>query len=278
MSNFWAAARVHPARNEGNLSPVGKFIESQRIAAQLSQITIAERMEISDKTYRRWLMPSAEPSADRLETLARGLGLSREDKATLYRLAGRTVPSGEEALSAEELTAHRLMIDGIAHPAVLFGPCFDVVLTNAAFRELFRSVPPYGDAVPTRNTMRYILFNPHARDLLGGTDAALYDGWVMPSLAALSAVKQQRPGDVRVESIEQEIAKRPTLRRAYEAAPVWIRENPHVNSAPRRFVHPELGPTDVRLLTEAHLGGTLDFQRATFLFEKDQPTADASGT
>ncbi|MGA5411530.1 hypothetical protein ACPCSC_30285 [Streptomyces lavendulocolor] len=242
----------------------------------MSQITLAERMEISDKTYRRWLAPSAELTAEKLEMLADGLGLSREDKATLYKLAGRAVPPGEEALSAEELAAHRLMINGIAHPAVLFGPCFDVVLTNAAFRKLFQSVPPYGDAVPTRNTMRYILFNPHARELLGGTDAALYEEWVMPSLAALSAVKQQRPGDVRIESIEAEIARKPSLRRAYEAAPAWITENPHVDSAPRRFVHPELGPVDVRLLTEAHLGGTLDFQRATFLFEKDQPTADAS--
>lgn len=47
----------------------------------------------------------------------------------------------------------------------------------------------------------------------------------MPALAHYSATLQQQPEDPRLQAVEQEINRRPALRRAYRWAPGWIAEN-----------------------------------------------------
>lgn len=251
------------------------FLEQQIRQRKLTKTELAERMSVSRRTLGNWWSDlSLLTTEEHLALLADALEVNEETRAVFYSYAGRAMPPHDDGtISPGDLRMHKQMINGISHPAVLITRFWDVLLTNRPFRELFASVPHYGRAVPWRNTMRYILFNPAAYALLGGTQEKLYDGWVMPSFAAFSAVKQQCPNDPRLLDIEEEVNRRPPLLCAYRSTADWISQHKdlHVNSELRPFVHPRLGPTGVQVLTEEHLGWQpVHVTRATFLF----PSAD----
>lgn len=237
----------------------------------MTKTSLSERMGISRRTYQNWLDDPSVLTPDRLEMLAEALEMGEESRAVLYELSGRAIPvrSGGGVIGAEDLKMHRQMIDGIAHPALLQSRCWDVLLTNKPFRDMYTGVKPCGRAMPTKNPMRYILFNPAAYEFLGGTHENFFEGWLMPAFAAFAAVKQQIPNDPQILDMEEGIGRRSGLLRAYRSTPDWIREHNdlHVNSEARPFVHPELGLTDVQLLTEAHLGWQpVGVTRTTFIF------------
>ncbi|MER6616377.1 helix-turn-helix domain-containing protein [Streptomyces xantholiticus] len=275
MKSFWASARLSAADGPEQLPPLARFLERQREYCGLSKTGVAERIGIDRRTYYDWLNDPSKLNSERLEKLVEALKMSPENRAVLYDLSGRAMPPREtsaSALTPMEVKLQQVMADGFSHPALVQTQHWDVLFTNAPFRKLFASVPRYGNAVPTRNPMLYILVHPAAKELLGGSEEALYRDWVMPSLATFSAALQQAPQDVRLLEIEEEIKRRKRLLRAYRETPDWIREHSdlHVNSDPRAFVHPELGETTVRLVTEAHLGyQSVQLFRSAFLFGVD---------
>lgn len=264
MKSYWTAARL-----QNSVTPLVSFLESQREYRSLTKTGLAERMGISRRTYQNWLDDPSVLTTERLEQLAGALEMSDENRAVLYELSGRAVPAPSDGtISAEDLEMQRRMINGISHPTVIHTRYWDVLLTNRPLRELFASVPPYGNAVPTRNPMRYVLFHPAAPDLMGGTQERFVEGWLMPALAAFYGVKQQTPDDPRILSIEEEISRRPRLLRAYRATADWICQHSdlHVNSTTRPFVHPKLGLIEVQVLNEQHPGyQTSDVQRSTWI-------------
>ncbi|MGW6876029.1 MmyB family transcriptional regulator [Streptomyces xanthophaeus] len=270
MRSHWTVAR---GASDDNLGPLARFLEGQRAYRGLSKTALAERIGVDRKTYYSWLVDPSKMSTDRLERLSTALGMTVENRAVLYDLSGRAMPvraSQHTELDPTVLNVHTKMINAIGHAAVLIGPSWEVVLTNAPFRRLFASVPRYGHAVPTKNTMLYILLNPAAKELLGGSEDAFEEDWLQPSLATFDASLQQRPQDPYLLEIKDEITRRKWLQRAYRDTPDWIREHSdlYVNADARRFVHPELGETVVHLLTEAHLGyQPVQLTRSTFLFD-----------
>lgn len=269
MRSHWTVAR---GPCDDDLGPLARFLERQRVHKGLSKTGLAELIGVDRKTYHSWLLDPSKMSTDRIERLSAALAMTVENRAVLYDLSGRAMPvraSQHSALDPTVLDVHKKMIDAIGHAAVLIGPSWDVVLANGPFRTLFANVPRYGNAIPTRNTMLYILLNPAAKELLGGSAEAFEEDWLQPSLATFDASLQQRPQDARLLEIKEEIARRKGLQRAYRETPDWIREHSdlYVNSDARRFVHPELGETVVHLLTEAHLGyQPVQLTRSSFMF------------
>lgn len=269
MKSYWARPRIQEA------SPLARFLERQREHRGLTKIELAERMSLSRRTYQNWLEDPSVLTVERLELLAGALEMTEQSRAVLYELSGRAIPApaGHRSMSTEGLQVHRQMINGISHPTLIHTRYWDVLLTNQAFREIFASVPPCGRAVPSRNPMLYIVCHPAAHELLGGTQEAFHDHWLMPALAAFSAVQQQTPNDPRILGIEEEISRRPRILRAYSSTADWISQHNdlHVNSAMRPFVHPELGLIEVQILNEAHLGYEgLDWLRSTWLLRGEK--------
>jgi transcriptional regulator with XRE-family HTH domain len=255
---------------------LAQFLERQRQHCELTQSELADLIGVSRRSYHTWLTDPSKMSAERIEQLATALRMSDENRAVLYDLAGRAMPPREpgqlSGLTPAELKVQQAMTEGSTHPSMVGTSHWDVVVTNAAFRKLFGSVPRYGNAHPLRNTMRYILLNPAAKERLGGNEEALFDDWIMPSLATFSAALQRQPQDPRLLELEEEIKQRKALLSAYRETPDWIRQHSdlHVNSAPRAFIHPERGATTVRVVTEAHLGyQTVQLFRSTFVFGLD---------
>lgn len=105
--------------------------------------------------------------------------------------------------------------------------------------------------------MKYVLFHPEAYELLSGGDIeAFRESWLKPSLAHFSSVLQQRPSDPKLLHIEQEILRRPMVRRAYEATPEWITQSGdiHVNSSSRPIRDPRTGELAQAHVVRSHQG------------------------
>lgn len=86
------------------------------------------------------------------------------------------------------------MIDALEHPSVVYTACWDVVIMNRPFIDVFGGVRRHAMAHPTRNTTAFVLFHPDAPTLLGGNDLEVYrEHWLMPALAHFTATRQQYP-------------------------------------------------------------------------------------
>jgi transcriptional regulator with XRE-family HTH domain len=108
--------------------------------------------------------PTASPSV--LDALARALRLSAEERKHLYTLAGHAPPSSSAPASAAGPLHQRALsvVEALGDtPAIAVGPFLDIVAANAAARFLFEDfyrLPPQ-----ERNTVRWVLLSPRAREL-----------------------------------------------------------------------------------------------------------------
>ncbi|MEV5598266.1 helix-turn-helix domain-containing protein [Streptomyces sp. NPDC052496] len=270
---------------------VRQLLEEARDALGITRKDLAEKLGKTPRTLRNWLRHPAGLNAQQVEQLGNALEMSAESQAVLYVLTGQLPPStvtgrhtggslgghaGEDA--SGQLTAtmalYRRMIDGLAHPSVVYDLAWNVVLTNSPFRAVFGGVRRHLTAHPTRNTQRYILFHPDAPEILGGNDLeAFHEFWLMPSLAVVSATLQRHPTDPQVREIERDIQRHPRTRRAYRETPRWIAQNGDITISPipRPLWDPRSGKMiRAHVITEAHgglQGATL--QRATFICEEE---------
>lgn len=81
-----------------------------------------------------------------------------------------------------------MMIDGVAHPSVVYTYAWDVVLYNREFWDFFGGVRRHESAHPARNPARYVMLHPDAPLILGGGDPEAYrEMWLMPALAHFAA-------------------------------------------------------------------------------------------
>jgi hypothetical protein len=207
--------------------------------------------------------------------LVDALDMSAENRANLYLLTGQLPPAPAmvELRRTPEMALYQVMIDGLEHPSVVYSECWDVVIMNRPFIEVFGGVRRHAMAHPTRNTTAFILFHPDAPTLLGGNDPeAFREHWLMPALANFAATLQQHPEEPRLQAMEQQINQRPALRRAYERAPGWIAQNGDiaVNASARLFFDPRVGKlVHAHVITEAHQGyQSIALQRATFILRE----------
>lgn len=264
------------SRNDAEL--LAQIIEGMREEMFPSQKLLAERLNITDRTYRNWLRdPSVRLTVGQLKALADALHANSAQRAMLYELAGHRPPAqhaGERWSSPDVkayLRAQKKVIDSLPRPAVVFTSGFDVLLSNPAFRDLFGGVQRHATAMPTRNTTRYVFFHPYAYELLGGDPDEFRNWWLMPGLAHFSTLLQQYPGSPQLLSIKRDIELNSEVRRAYNDIARWMRETGkmYVDAAERPFWHPELRKkTTVYHMTFTGLQfARNEIQWSTFVFD-----------
>ncbi|MBT2369167.1 hypothetical protein J7E88_28590 [Streptomyces sp. ISL-10] len=259
---------------------VAQLLEGMRRAHGLTKKALADRLGITARSYRNWLARASRLQAREIDRLVVALEMSAENRVNLYRMTGQIPPAVSDLRRTPEMTLYQDMINALGHPSVVYSYCWDVVITNKAYREVFGGVRRHATAHPTRNTQHFIFFHPDAPTLLGGGDVhAFRDDWLMPALAHFSATFQQCPEDPRLQSIEQEINRRAAIRRAYRRVPEWIAENGDIAISPsaRLFWDPRVGRlVNAHIITEAHQGyQATTLQRATFILRERSPKSEA---
>ncbi|MFF8847627.1 hypothetical protein ACF08N_33795 [Streptomyces sp. NPDC015127] len=262
---------------------VAEFLEGLRRSQGLTKKTLADRIGITARSYRNWLARAARLQSGEVDRLVVALEMSAENRVNLYRMTGQVppAPAVSELRRTPEMTLYQDMINALGHPSVVYSYCWDVVIVNKAYREVFGGVRGHATAHPLRNTQRFIFFHPDSPTLLGGGDVhAFREHWLMPALAHFSATLQQCPEDPRLQAIEEEINRRPAIRRAYRRTPEWIAENGDIAISPsaRLFWDPRAGKlVDAHIITEAHQGyQATTLQRATFILHERSPKTEAA--
>lgn len=258
---------------------VVQLIEGVRQARGYTKLALAQRLEMHPRSLRNWMARASTLNSSEVARLAEALGMSAENRANLYVLTGQLPPAGAvgELLRTPEIALYQSMIDGLElHPSVVYSDCWDVVITNKVFRDVFAGVRRHATgAHPMINTTRFVFFHPDAPLLLGGDATSYRDHWLMPALANFSATLQRQPEEPRLHAIEQEIDQRPALRRAYRRAPRWIAENGDIaiNPSARLLWDPRVGRlVNAHIITEAHQGyQETSLQRATFILRERRP-------
>ncbi|WP_406301166.1 helix-turn-helix domain-containing protein [Streptomyces sp. NBC_00885] len=275
------AAQGTPVDPTAHNAVVVEMINRHRTAEGITQKELAERLKITPRSLRNWMARASRLEAREAERLADALNMSGENRKNLHVLTGNVPPAPQatELRRTPEMALYQAMIDGTEHLSVVYTECWDIVIGNQAFRDIFAQVRPHATAHPFRNTTRYVMFHPDAYLILGAGDkTAFHEDWLMPTLAHFSATFQQLPEHQRLQDMEREIIQRPALRRAYRQAPAWIAENGDIaiNPSPRRFLDTRVGRVmDAHIITEAHQGyQSLTLQRATFILRDRQATTE----
>ncbi|WP_329261519.1 hypothetical protein OG223_43545 [Streptomyces sp. NBC_01478] len=167
------------------------------------------------------------------------------------RSAPRPVPESPEAQAY--LLDYATLLEAVTFPSVVMDHRWDVVLTNGAFKSLFRAIGPHPTAMPGDNFLRFVLFHPDASTVLGQHESS----WCLPMLAHFAAAVESHGHDHGLQAIRRDIAQDPIMEAAYrQGLPHWIRavgaEAVEHDGAVRPVLHPDprWGATDCRLVGE----------------------------
>jgi DNA-binding XRE family transcriptional regulator len=151
------------------------------------------------------------------------------------------------------LRDYAAVMDAVPLPSVLFDRHWDVAHTNPAFDALFRGVGPHPTAMPDRNFLRFVLFHPDARTVLGEHETS----WCLPLMAQLAAALDRHGDDGALQAIRDDIADDPIMDVAYRCGlPHWMSAVGaaaiHHDGAVRPVNHPDprWGRTDCRIIDE----------------------------
>lgn len=150
----------------------------------------------------------------------------------------RPVPESPRARAY--LHDYATLLEAVPFPSVVFDHRWDVVLANAAFETLFRSVAPHPTAMPGDNFLRFVLFHPDAGTILGEHESS----WCLPMLAHFAAAVERHGHDHQLQAIRRDIAQDPIMEAAYrQGLPHWIRavgpEAVEHDGAVRPLLHPD---------------------------------------
>ncbi len=154
-----------------------------------------------------------------------------------------------------------------------------MVLTNGAFRTLFRGVGPHPTAMPADNFLRFVLFHPDASAVLGEHESS----WCLPMLAHFAATLERHGRDPVLQAVRRDIAQDPIMEAAYrQGLPHWIRavgaEAVEHDGAVRPLHHPDprWGTTECRIVVETPKSlAELGFTRWTLVLREPRRTPSA---
>jgi hypothetical protein len=191
------------------------------------------------------------------------------------RPAPRPVPETPEAQAYLEDYAG--FLEGVSFPSLVVDHCWDVVLTNSAFRSLFREVGPHPTAMPGDNFLRFVLFHPDAPGVLGDHEAS----WCLPMLAHFARTVEGHGPDHGLHAIRRDIAQDPIMEAAYRhGLPHWIRavgeDAVEQDGAVRPLLHPDprRGATECRVVVETSRAlEELGCARVTFVLREARRSA-----
>ncbi|MFD5425102.1 helix-turn-helix domain-containing protein [Streptomyces sp. NPDC127084] len=267
-----------PAQNALIVALLRRLLKAEGITWK----ELADRLGISAKSLRNWMARAYRLETHEVERLTEALHMSGENRNDLYVLTGKIPPPppASELRRRPDLALYQELIDGLEHLSVAYTECWDIVIGNQAFRDIFGPVRPHVSAHPFHNTTRYVLFHPDSYLILGAGDRdAWFEDWLMPTLAYFSATIQQFPDHPRLRDMERDILERPDLRRAYRQAPAWIADHGDIaiNQSARRFWDPRVDKVmDAHVITEAHQSYGLTLQRATFVLRERTAKAESA--
>lgn len=167
------------------------------------------------------------------------------------RSAPRPVPQGSE--DQAYLRDYAGYLEAVPFPSFVVDHRWDVVLTNGAFRSLFRGIGPHPTAMPGDNFLRFVLFHPDAGTVLGEHESS----WCLPMLAHFADAVERHGHDHVLQAVRRDIAQDPIMEAAYrQGLPHWIRAVGRVavdhDGAVRPLLHPDprWGSTECRIVVE----------------------------
>lgn len=231
-------ALIEP-EDHGLLRPSGPG----RRTAGLSQRQVDELTGRKPDTYYRLESGRyTNPPVDYLQQVGRLFGLNEQEWRSLNRYAGVGDPPFplNPASGLEIPGVWQEAVDGIRHMAYVNDASWNLLACNAPFRELF----PDG-RIP-QNTMRWMLLDPIARDMLLDWDT-VWAPLVLPQLRAAIAV---RPDDVVLKEIAEDALADPVLARLWETGGAHI----HPDGDERPIHHAVHGPGHVTMCAAEPLG------------------------
>lgn len=151
------------------------------------------------------------------------------------------------------LRDYAAMMDAVPLPSMLFDRHWDVAHANPAFDALFRGIGPHPSAMPHQNFLRFVLFHPDARTVLGEHETS----WCLPLMAQLAAALDKHGDDEVLQAIRDDVADDPIMDVAYRCGlPHWMSAVGapaiHHDGAVRPVNHPDprWGRTDCRIVDE----------------------------
>jgi transcriptional regulator with XRE-family HTH domain len=228
-------ARVTPA-------DVGLPAGPRRRAAGLRREEVAVLAGLSP-TWYAYLEQGRDihPSAEVLDSLARVLGLTEDERRYLHRLAhghvGRPRPLADEATAEQVVRQLVASQDDSPYPVYAVDTYGDLIAWNRAATSYYAD---FGKLPPQRrNMMRWLLLAPEARERLADWSRDARDivaRWRMWSTG--------HDGDPRMRAMNSELRQH-----SPEFARWWDDHDVSENrSRLRRFRHPELGEQVMRLV------------------------------
>jgi transcriptional regulator with XRE-family HTH domain len=170
------------------------------------------------------------PSAQVLEALAGALALTGDERDHLMRLGGLAPVEPEPGPETVDPGLADLVDALDPRPAYVTAASFDVLVGNAAARELFTGMGASDEA--PGNVALWVFTDPRAAEVLVDREEV-----ARGVLARLRAATARHPDDARVAAVVE------TLRReSAEAAAWWTRQDVREDrSGTKRVRHPRLG-------------------------------------
>ncbi|OYV37940.1 MAG: XRE family transcriptional regulator [Thiomonas sp. 20-64-5] len=187
-------------------------------------------------TWITWLEQGRQVAASTktLERLAQALQLSAAERAYLFELARRRDPSAPVA-PPKAVDAVLRSVHAIQHPAYVLNQRWDVVAGNAQAADLFlgwQSSSEDEQAGAPPNLLRFLFFNPQARDLI--------ENWAMRSQRLVAEFRADCGGRLHAAPLRELIDA--LSMRSPEFAALWkLNDVQEREGGERGFQHPRQG-------------------------------------
>ncbi|MFB8241678.1 helix-turn-helix domain-containing protein [Kitasatospora purpeofusca] len=221
--------------------PAAAITTRGRRRTGLSQERTASILGVSVRSYGDFERGLTRAEPEFLDRVASVLHMTAHERHVMFLLATGQEPPQPFTSQLSSVPAYQLALDSSVLPGYLSNRCWDIELTNQAFRDIWA-----GKELPT-NVLRYILMSKQAReDVLLDWDA----GWALPFLRQQRAALNASPWEPGLVELQRELedaadADKP-LRKLMKRS--MDDEYVHPNGDTRLIRHPEWGPTRITLL------------------------------
>ncbi|MFC8021035.1 MmyB family transcriptional regulator [[Kitasatospora] papulosa] len=239
------------------------FLKGRRDHLELSQEDVAERLDISTRTYGSWERGRVTQWADeKLYDLAEALEMSEYQVTRLFLYAVGRAPQPDlraDRTGSQDpgvtafLDDYGSMLNALSLPTFVIDRRWDVKMANRAYHDLFCDVRAHPTAMPSRNFLRFGLFHPDAPSIFVD-----HLKWQLAMLAQLSSSLERNSEDNELRSIRRDVYRHPALLDAYLTdMPTWVlgsgADLVHHEGAVRELRHPDphVGLQGCRLVEES---------------------------
>jgi transcriptional regulator with XRE-family HTH domain len=240
----------------GQLTPadVGLPVpDSPRRVAGLRREEVAQLASISVDYLSRLERGRVPASATVLATLSQALRLDEDQRAYMYKVAGKTQATRRRRVPQRVRPAMQRLLDQLAEtPALVLGKRLDILAWNASASALYTDFDAYQ---PPRRNYVYVLFNDP-------TVRALHRDWIEAAISAVAALRMeaaQDPDDPALAMLVGELSVGHEEFRSWWAA----HKVTAATSGRKQYRHPVVG--DLRLMVLSAEPGSASHDRLRIL-------------